>query len=340
MNTENFPYVNSPILGVEENFPGELISDIEAQESVLEINRSLQAAGSRFWTECLAGRQVALRLLRLFIETAMTLESRGWPADRIRECLAPSRQIFATSSFMRRCQEWPRGYQGDFETVEYLAAGINKSVPGTLGWQFEEILLHSPVVQQHRNKLLHQSVEIDRVLTRSKMARFLSIACGGCLDWMPLLPRLSHFAGDIVLNDCDAAALQLAEERMRSASTRYCLAPGNIIRLTKHLIGGSRFDLVIAGGLFDYLSDRAIVVLLREVSQGLLAPGGKFLFTNIAAGNPWRPLMEYGSNWRLIERSERRILEICGEAGIGERSISMTREPTGLTLITAVSMAG
>jgi hypothetical protein len=26
---------------------------------------------------------------------------------------------------MRRCQEWPRGYPGDFETIEYLTAGAN-----------------------------------------------------------------------------------------------------------------------------------------------------------------------------------------------------------------------
>jgi hypothetical protein len=336
MNTESYPYVVSPI----KSFPGELTSDLEPQQSVSEINERLEAAGSRCWGEGPAGRHAALRLLRRFNKTAMVLESCGWPADRIRDCLAPSRRIFATSPFMRRCQEWPRGYPGDFETIEYLADGINHSLLGTLGWHIEEILLQSSVVEQHRNKLLYQSLEIGRALKRSNTARVLSIACGGCLDWMPLLTRLSDFAGEIVLNDCDSAALELAERRIQSASIRYCLAPGNIIRVAKHLMGGPRFDLVIAGGLCDYLSDRAIVYLVRAVSQGLLALGGKFLFTNMAAGNPWRPLMEYGSNWKLIERSECRILEICREAGIPQRSISIGRESTGLTLITAVSMMG
>jgi extracellular factor (EF) 3-hydroxypalmitic acid methyl ester biosynthesis protein len=79
-----------------------------------------------------------------------------------------------------------------------------------------------------------------------------------------------------------------------------------------------------------------MTLLLRVIFHDLLRPGGILLFTNIAEGNPWRPLMEYGSNWTLIERSEARILEICREAGIAASSISVTRETTGLTLITTV----
>jgi len=37
-----------------------------------------------------------------------------------------------------------------FKTGEYLAAGVDHSFPRTLGSHIEEILLQSPVVQQHR----------------------------------------------------------------------------------------------------------------------------------------------------------------------------------------------
>ena len=191
------------------------------------------------------------------------------------------------------------------------------------------------MVQQHRNKLNYQSLEIARALMRSKTARVLSIACGGCLDWIPILPRLNDFAGEIVLNDVEAAALELAERRLRSATTRYRFAPGNVIRVAKRLAGRPPFDLIVAGGLFDYLPNRAIVVLLREM-QVLLTPGGILLFTNIAEGNPWRHLMEYGSNWNLNGRSEDRVLEICRQAGIPVCSVTIEREPTRLTLITTV----
>jgi SAM-dependent methyltransferase len=264
------------------------------------------------------------------------LEARGWSPERIKERLGPSRRVFAMSWFMQRCQEWPRGYAGDFETIEYMVSGANQSFTGTLGWHIENILLESPVVQQHRNKLKRQSLEIAKTVMRSRTARLLSIGCGGCMDWVPILPDLKTFAGEIVLNDHEPAALELAEYRLRPVTTQYRLAPGNVIRISKRLAGGDCFDLVLAGGLFDYLSDRATVCLVRTIFQDLLAPGGVLLFTNMAEGNPWRLLMEYGSDWSLIERSEYRILDICRQAGIPRSSISLTREAAQLTVITRV----
>lgn len=315
---------------------GRVLSDVEALSLVAHTNRRLEQAGRHFRGHGVWGRQIAIRLINRFIETAAALESCNWSVEQIREHLRPSRRVFATSSFIRRCQEWPRGYAGDFETIEYLTAGSNSSVPGTLGWHIEQILLESPVVQQHRNKLESQSLAILRAIGDSANARVLSMACGGCLDWLPVLRHLNDFKGEVVLNDFDAAALELAERRLQSATTRYRLAPGNVIRVARHLASGPRFDLIVAGGLFDYLPHQATVLLLRMISRDLLARGGVLLFTNIAEGNPWRPLMEYAADWTLIERSERLVIDICNEAGVATSSVSVRRETTGLTLITTV----
>jgi SAM-dependent methyltransferase len=237
---------------------------------------------------------------------------------------------------MRRCQDWPRGYAGDFETIEYLVTGVNHAVPGTLGWHIEKILLESQVVQQHRNKLNRQSLEIAHTINKSNTARVLSIACGGGLDLLPVLPCLRGFAGDIVLNDCEPAALDLAAQRLQPATTRFRLEPGNVLRVARQLADSDPFDSIIAGGLFDYLPDRAVVFLLRLLFQNLLAPGGVLLFTNIAAGNSWRTLMEYGANWTLIERSESRIRELVAEANIPHSCLALRRDSTGLALIATV----
>lgn len=314
-------------------------SDIGAHDLVTEINRQMQEAARRFWGNSDTDREAALRLFAQFRAAAAFLESLGWSAERIREHLGPSREVFATSAFMRRCQQWPRGYAGDFETVEYLASGVNRSVAGTIGWNFEEILLQSPVVRQHCNKLSAQSAQIGRAVMASRAARVLSIACGGCLDWLPILPLFEDFSGEIVLNDCEPAALEVAEQRLRARTPRFRLAPGNVLRIVKRLVRGPRFDLVIAGGLFDYLPDSAIVFLLRTILHDLLAPGGTLLFTNIAEGNPWRTLMEYGANWTLIERSEAKLRDLCAAAGgMSSFAVSVEREPTGLTMIARVSM--
>jgi hypothetical protein len=179
MTNINHRHVETAGPGIESVLFAKIGSDAEAQIRVSETNRSLEEADRRFWGDGPAGGVVAVRLLEQFGATAAALEAWGWSAERIQADLVPSRQVFATSSFMRRCQQWPRGYAGDFETIEYLAGATNNSVPGTLGWHLEETLLQSPVVRQHRNKLNHQSREIAHALMRSSSARVLSMACGG-----------------------------------------------------------------------------------------------------------------------------------------------------------------
>jgi len=308
----------------------------DTADLVCRTNDAMQAAARRFWQGAAEGRCAALNLMQQFGETVAALEGFGWSPERIQADLAPSREVFASSPFMQRCQQWPRGHAGDFETIEYLFDGANQGAPGRIGWHFEDLILSSPVALQHRNKLDHQSQEIARAILRQERPRILSVACGGCLDWMPVLPLLRGFEGEIVLNDCEPAALSLAERRLRPVTDRIRLAPGNVLRVAKRLAHGERFDLAVAGGLFDYLSDKAIVFLLNTVYRDLLAPGGVFLFTNIAKDNPWRPLMEHGSNWSLIERDENRIRELCREAGIEASAVSLKRESTGLTILTRI----
>jgi hypothetical protein len=81
-------------------------SDLEAQ--ILGTNCMVQEADRHFWEDRVAGRQVARRVLQRFVQVAGVLEARGWSRERIKGGLQPSRQVFATSPFMQRCQEWPR----------------------------------------------------------------------------------------------------------------------------------------------------------------------------------------------------------------------------------------
>src|SRR5688500_2909423 len=48
--------------------------------------------------------------------------------EEIVQILEPVRRVHAQSPFVSRLQQWPRGYPGDFETVEYLVSGRNRAV--------------------------------------------------------------------------------------------------------------------------------------------------------------------------------------------------------------------
>ena len=85
-------------------------SDLETLIS--GINGALEQAANYTWDDPITGQHLAAGLLTRFTETAGLLEACGWSAECIKHNLGPSREVFATSSFMQRCQEWPRGHAG------------------------------------------------------------------------------------------------------------------------------------------------------------------------------------------------------------------------------------
>jgi O-methyltransferase involved in polyketide biosynthesis len=86
------------------------------------------------------------------------------------------------------------------------------------------------------------------------------------------------------------------------------------------------FDLILAGGLFDYLSDKMIARTLSD-AWSMLAPEGRIVFTNIATGNPFRVWIEYMGDWKLIERSEEDVASLCRLAGVPPAIMMRKRHP-------------
>ena len=56
-------------------------------------------------------------------EALTNCEAAGVPDEQIRAVITPAREIHAASPFVTRLQQWPRGYPGDFETIEWLWRG-------------------------------------------------------------------------------------------------------------------------------------------------------------------------------------------------------------------------
>src|SRR5262249_49633492 len=133
--------------------------------------------------------------------------------------------------------------------------------------------------------------------------------------------------------DSDSDALTFSARALQSVHGRVHLRPGNAIKVVRKTAQhGLKFDLVLAGGLFDYLPDEHARYLIRH-AWSLVDDGGALFFTNIACGNPYRPLIEYFGDWFLIERTEEDVMRLCEAAGIPRDAVTITREETGLTLL-------
>ena len=276
-----------------------------------------------------------LALVHQICGSILACEEAALTRGEIVAILEPVRRIHARSPFVARLQQWPRGYPGDFETVEYLCSGANRAEEGTLEHSCEAYALSRAIAQQHRNKVQHQAARILRtMLGNPRQTRIASLACGSCPDLRGMLDQLPALAGEIWLNDGDPAAIEFSSNALRSVRDRIRFRPGDVLSVSRALPRAA-FDLVLAGGLFDYLDARRAALLLK-IAHGLLAPGGVFFFTNIADGNPYRPLIEYFGDWRLIERSEEDVYAMCEAAGIPRSNVAIRREETGLALLIEV----
>jgi SAM-dependent methyltransferase len=265
-------------------------------------------------------------------------EEAGVERNEILVHLAASRAIHHRSPFAARVQDWPRGYAGDFETVEYLCDMVNRAEPGTVEHAIEEYALASPIAQQHRNKVAFQAGRITDTWRRTNgRPRILTIGCGGCRDLRSLAPEVVNSEIEFVLCDLDENALDFALHHLGPLAGRSTYLNAMIPRVLRRLLPYGPFDLAIAGGLFDYLPDRWITLSVREITTRLLKPGGSLIFTNINRGNPYRVWLEYLANWSLIERDEAEMRQLCATAGVSDDRVEITKDRTGLALLVQVA---
>ncbi len=137
--------------------------------------------------------------------------------------------------------------------------------------------------------------------------------------------------------DRDIKALEFARTRLNSLEGKLQYIQGNVIQAVYKLESTEGFDLVVAGGLFDYLTKPVVKYLIKHIYYYLLKPNGKLIFTNIVKGNPYRPFMEYFGNLTLVERDEEDILDICQQLGLNQQVINLTKDEDNLRLIVEIN---
>ncbi|MEZ5288897.1 MAG: class I SAM-dependent methyltransferase [Vicinamibacterales bacterium] len=305
-----------------------------------DLDRAVRAVtrhGARTNLAPAEGLHLAATLSLNLLAAARQCEQNGWPVDAIRAAVGPAREVYAQSPFVRRLQEWPRGYPGDFETVEYILEQRNRATPGTFGFYAEQYALDCPIAQQHRNKVALQAQAIlDAVADAEddgRTARILVLACGSGADVALVQRPLARRDVQIVLLDQDHDALAVAVARLGALRDRVAPVGRNVLKGLGSVRDLGPFDLVLAGGLFDYLPDAVAVSLLRYVHDRLLAPAGRMFFTNIAEDDPYRLWIECLGNWNLIHRSVADVCRLASKAGFGEPAMEVSRDRTGLALI-------
>lgn len=314
----------------------------EALREAARVSAELRRCAALPRTDAEVRYSQYVSLVHAMIAALRRCEMTGATADAIRAASADAREVHRLSPLCTRLQDWPRGYPGDFETVEYLCEGVNRAPVDSFGHAIEAYALRSAAAQQHRNKVEEQAAVVARRLAMSTgPVRILSIGCGGSRDLLALRrhcadPRATERLA-VTLNDSDAGALVLSERRLHEMGVATRTLAMNVLAAMRMLVRETEgFDLVLAGGLFDYLDDRTAAFVIRTCRRSLLREGGELFFTNIAVGNPYRPWMDHVANWGLIHRTEDDILTLAADGEDGATSVR--RDVSGLALLATVSV--
>lgn len=306
----------------------------QSVENFVSLENHITDGSSQLFHEVVAGmHDLCFQILEA--------EKNGLSRAEIEEIIQPARDIHSRSVFVKRLQDWPRKYPGDFETIEYICNLENKSQYGKVEYYIEEYALNSAMAQQHRNKLQRQSeIILNSLLNGKTVQKILSVGCGGCRDIVKISKYISHVQCDLVLHDIDSDALELSWERLNNFSGRVHLVSGNFLQSLRKIEHLGPFDLVLAGGLFDYISDKHISFFLKRAFQKLLHQDSTLFFTNIKKDNPYKVWQEYLADWKLVYRSEGDIRNLLFSAGFTESTVKIGKDETGLTFLVTVRING
>ncbi|GBE06768.1 MAG TPA: class I SAM-dependent methyltransferase [Nitrospirae bacterium] len=264
-------------------------------------------------------------------------EKNGMSREKIDEIIKPARDIHSRSVFVKRLQEWPREYPGDFETIEYICNLENLSQYGKIEYYIEDYALNSAMAQQHRNKIQRQSeIILNKLLNGKTEQKILSVGCGGCRDILKITKLISDIQFDLVLYDIDNDALELSKQRLKDLKANIQPISGNFLHSLRIMEKSGPFDLILAGGLFDYISDKHISFFLKYALNKLLKPDSILFFTNIKKDNPYKVWQEYLADWKLVYRCEEDILALLAAAGFPDNAIKLEKDETGLTFLVTV----
>ncbi|MBN2452745.1 MAG: class I SAM-dependent methyltransferase [Candidatus Omnitrophica bacterium] len=243
------------------------------------------------------------------------------------------------SQIMKRGFDKPRGYPGDYETLEVIYDKKTFSPETELGYYFDGYFLDNPYAEAVRNrKDTLRGILLDLLKHKKDDTKVLNLACGSCRE----LVELYKYDKDVLLGksvtfsclDWDEHALNFSKESLKNL-------PSNVkmnfikedvmkfVRGTEYFETNGEQDLIYSIGLADYLPDRILKNMIKNSFKGL-KKNGNFIIAHKDKEIAFSHLPpEWFCDWVFISRNERDMLKIVNDAGLENFSYDIKREISG-----------
>jgi CRP-like cAMP-binding protein len=245
--------------------------------------------------------------------------------------------FFMLSRFTDRAFSKPRGYAGDYATIEMIyqdtAAGDGRLGPLIDRWTLE--LPAAQAVKNRRSLLAGAIREVAASWPAAEPIRVTSLASGPAREFFDVLtaadaPNVIATCVDI---DHEALAYASGIAHELGLTGHFTFAQDNVVRLTQgrgHTALGPQ-ALIYSVGLTDYLQD-AVVLNLIDWAYETLLPGGTIIVGNVVPSNPTRAFMDHILEWVLIHRTEVELRDLFRRSRFGSTPVTFRTEPSGVDL--------
>ena len=241
------------------------------------------------------------------------------------------------SRFAERCYTKPRGYAGDYLTIEWMYRN-EAGGQGPVGKLIDTAILDSPPCRAVRNRRGLLVTAIHETLDRKADApvHVASFACGPAEEIFDVLDGLddpSRLQATLVDIDREALGHVAARLEREGRAERVTLEHANLVYLAtgQQELPLVDLDLVYSIGLIDYFEDRFVIALLNYAHR-VLAVGGKVILGNFHPRNAAKAFMDYVLDWKLIHRTEEDMNRIYAASQFGRPCTRIQCEAEGVNL--------
>ncbi|MBX3125564.1 MAG: hypothetical protein KF718_02570 [Polyangiaceae bacterium] len=250
--------------------------------------------------------------------------------------------LMRESPILRRSFEKPLGYAGDYEMMNmlYRDPAEGESLFGSV---LNMYAVQEAAAQANINRLEYLGRLIREALASSSgRLRVASIGCGPGREISKLLDESPELGArlDIALVDQEERALAFCERTVAPLAVRTGARVQVIKESVRRLLTTKRLsaalgerEFIYSAGLFDYLNQRTVGVLMPTLYEALV-PGGSLAIGNVAAHNPTRHFMEYCLDWFLIHRTPAELLAFAEP--LAATRVEVDAEPLGVNLFLRV----
>ena len=320
-----------------DQIPPRLVSDVERfKMSMLEIHSTMKGEESN-------NGEIQERIDQSCDEIRDSLRTHIRQEGHLREGIGAfvfreTFPFFMLSSLIDRSYTKPRGYAGDYYTIEMIYQNEPRG-DGRLGNYIDSwaLRMSSTRAVQNRRALITRLVkEAVGEWRQSDPMPVTSLASGPARELFDLFSDDERPNIHATCVDIDNEALFYTAELAHSLELidRMSFIKDNVVRMArgrgKTILQPQR--IIYSTGLIDYFQDNYVIALLDWIYDNLL-PGGCVVLGNFDTSNPDKEFMDHIGEWVLIHRSSEQLKELFGSSRFGNNPVRIIRDDTGVQLL-------